>query len=175
MNEKKALLQTSPNRILALKDSIVIATIAIMGIDEGFDMIPPLSREAKDVKDWENFLDCVRTFYKDDPKVETNSHSIGFNAGEYPELPFEGHKFLRFSSKISGRIASDTGVENYINMVTSMAKIIFGPRVQHWSEAFDQYGHYGWEEIHRVRETWDKVCEFAKCRETALNFNCIAR
>ncbi|OTA68802.1 hypothetical protein K449DRAFT_344677, partial [Hypoxylon sp. EC38] len=130
-----------------------------MGIDAGFDMVPALSKGAEDAQNWASFLHCVRSFYKDDPKVEVKSYWIEFNAGEHPMLPFEGHKFLRFSSKVSGSIATSTGVWGYIDKVTEMAKMIFGPRVQSWCEAAEQYGFYGWDEVYKVRKTWDKPDE----------------
>ncbi|KAI1763147.1 SET domain-containing protein [Hypoxylon sp. FL1150] len=130
-----------------------------MGIDAGFDMVPPLSKGEEDAKNWANFLHCVRSCYVDDPKVEAKSHWIEFKAGEHPTLPYEGHKFRRFSSKISGSIASSTGVWEYISTVTGMAKVIFGPRAQPWNEAVDQSGFYGWDEVQRVKKTWGKPDE----------------
>ncbi|KAI2623100.1 SET domain-containing protein [Hypoxylon sp. NC1633] len=128
-----------------------------MGLDVGFDMVPPLSKETKDAQDWANFLHCVRGYYKDDPNVVTESHYITFEAGEHPMLPFEGHKFLRFSSNLTGSNA--TGVYEYIEMVTAMAKMIFGHRVYSWSEAADQHGFYGWDKVYSARKTWGKPDE----------------
>ncbi|KAI1134487.1 SET domain-containing protein [Hypoxylon sp. FL0543] len=103
-----------------------------MGAHAGFDMVPPLSKGADDVQDW---------------------------TGEHPRLPFEGHKFRRFSSKITGSTATSTNVDQYISMVTSMAKMIFGYRVQTWNELADQLGFYGWDEVYSMMETWDKPDE----------------
>jgi hypothetical protein len=80
---------------------------------------------------------------------------IEFNAGEHPTLPFEGHKFLRFSSKISGRGSEEA--KEYINTVARMAQLSFGSRVQHWSEMYDQYGHYGWKEVHESIKSYEQV------------------
>ena len=59
--------------------------------------------------------------------------SIVFKAGEHPLLPFEGHKFLRFSAKISGSHAN--GVQKYIDTVIQVAQVHFGSRVKAWNEA----------------------------------------
>ncbi|KAK0609069.1 SET domain-containing protein 5 [Lasiodiplodia hormozganensis] len=108
-----------------------------MGIDAGFDM----------------------DHYKDDVQVEVKPNYIEFKAGEHPLLPFEGHKFLRFSSKISGSIASTTGVESYINTVTRIAKVHFGSRVQPWNECFDQYGEYDWDEVNESMRSYEEPDE----------------
>lgn len=72
-------------------------------------------------------------------------------------IPFQGHKFLRFSSKISGFSASTTGAEHYILEVTQVARAHFGSRVQSWHEARDQYGHYGWDEVFESFKTYEHV------------------
>ncbi|KAI1455479.1 SET domain-containing protein [Annulohypoxylon moriforme] len=127
-----------------------------MGIDAGFDMVPRLSKEKKDQQAWESFINSIRDYYKDDPQVEIKPHCIEFNAGEHPTLPFQGHKFLRFSSKVSGRIAESTGVSKYIDMVTRIAKIFWGSRVQYWNEAADQWGHYDWNEVYASMKTYQE-------------------
>ncbi|XXH01880.1 hypothetical protein Hte_008242 [Hypoxylon texense] len=130
-----------------------------MGIDAGFDMVPRLSNGSEDTKQWATFLHCIRHHYKDDPQVEVKSHWIEFNAGEHPRLPFQGHKFLRFSSKVSGSTAESTGVWQYIETVTGVAKVIFSHRVQSWHEAADQHGFYGWDEVYSVMKTWEEPNE----------------
>ncbi|UKZ68134.1 uncharacterized protein TrAtP1_009170 [Trichoderma atroviride] len=119
-----------------------------MGIDAGFDMDPPLSKGVVDKQNWGRFfINLIKEQYKDDVQVEIMPNYINFNAGEHPKLPFEGHKFLRFSSKVSGAIASNSGVERYINTVTRVAKAHFGPRVQYWHEGADQYGIHDWKKV----------------------------
>ena len=76
-----------------------------MGIDAGSDMVPRLSRGAVDKQNWQSFIELIRELYQNDGLVETKPNYLEFNAGEHPRLPFEGHKFLRFSSKVSGRYA----------------------------------------------------------------------
>jgi hypothetical protein len=56
--------------------------------------------------------------------VEVKPSYIEF---KHPLLPFECHKFLRFSSKISG--SHSKGVEKSIDTVTRVAKTQFGSRV----------------------------------------------
>ncbi|KAH8197076.1 hypothetical protein TruAng_008746 [Truncatella angustata] len=119
-----------------------------MGIDAGFDMVPRLSRGTEDCLKWNNFIDLVKQFYDADEQVEIGTHAIKFKAGEHPSLPVEGHKFLRFSSKVSGRIARETGVEAFIQKVTIMAKASFGARIQFWDESDDQLGFYDWTSVH---------------------------
>ncbi|KAL1633264.1 hypothetical protein SLS58_011153 [Diplodia intermedia] len=118
-----------------------------MGIDAGFDMVPCLSRGSIDRHNWDRFIRFIKDHYEDDPQVEIKPYYIEFKAGEHPKLPFEGHKFLRFSSKISGAIAAATKVEDYVNTVTTIAQLHFGSRVKCWNECLDQYGQYGWNEV----------------------------
>jgi hypothetical protein len=99
---------------------------AKMGCDAGFDTVPPLTKSDTDKRDWNQFIDTVRTRYQDDERVEIKLHYIEFNAGEHPLLPFEGHKFLRFSSKITGAKVDATGVEYYIRAVNRIAQDHFG-------------------------------------------------
>lgn len=121
-----------------------------MGVDAGFDMVPRLSRETVDVNNWNRFIDIIKELYRDDAQVQINQHYIIFEAGEHPMLPLEGHKFLRFSSKITG------GVTRYINAVTRIAKASFGSRVQYWNECADQYGHYDWKEVHESFRSYEQ-------------------
>jgi len=116
-----------------------------MGIDAGFDMVPRLSKGVTDRHNWDKFINFIKEHYKDDPQVEEKPNYINFNAGEHPKLPFEGHKLLRFSLKVSGSIATTSGVERYIDYVTHMAQLHFGSRVQYWNECGDQRGKYDLE------------------------------
>ena len=116
-----------------------------MGFDAGFDMVPRLSKGAVDRQNWQSFKKVVKERYQNDNLVEIKPSYLEFQAGEHPLLPFEGHKFLRFSSKISGSHAK--GVEDYINTVTRVAQVCFGSRVRRWNEAADVLGFYGWAEV----------------------------
>lgn len=130
---------------------------ANMGVDAGFDMVPRLSRGVVDTSDWDSFISLLKRHYRDDPQVEIKPNYILFKAGEYPMLPFEGHKFLRFSSKVSGKIATETGVENYIDTIKRVARARWGSRVRYWHEGADQYGYYDWEEVHESFRSYEQV------------------
>jgi len=80
-----------------------------MGIDAGFDMVPPLSRTEADHKAWNIFIDIVKQEFSTDERLEVEPNYLSFNAGGVPTLLFEGFKFLRFSSKVSGGDAAKTG------------------------------------------------------------------
>lgn len=126
-----------------------------MGIDAGFDMVPCLSRGTVDTQNWDRFINVIKEHFKDDAKVETKPNYIVFKVGEHPLLPFAGHKFLRFSSKISGRIAIESCAESYINTVTALAKANFGSRIQCWTELRDQYGHYDQGKVNESLRSYD--------------------
>lgn len=113
-----------------------------MGINAGFDMAPPLSKGMVDKRNWQDFIDAIKKQYKDDEAVEVKPNYIVFKEGEHPTLPFEGHKFLRFSAKILGSHAGP--VQKYLDEVTLLAKIRFGSRVQVWDEGTEVWGHYDW-------------------------------
>jgi hypothetical protein len=100
----------------------------------------------------------IKDRYEDDPKVEVKPNYIVFKAGEHPILPFEGHKLLRFSSKVSGSHAEKTGVQAYIDTVTHLAQIHFGSRVRHWNDGAEVYGEYSWDEVHHSFEAYEQVC-----------------
>lgn len=136
--------------------------IVTMGVDAGFDMVPPLSKGAVDKCNWDQFIEFIKNHYKSDTQVEIKPNYILFKAGEHPKLPFEGHKLLRFSSKVSGSTAITTRVESYLDTVTQIAKLHFGSRVRCWDECHDQRGHYGWHEIHESIRSYQQVSSPAK-------------
>ncbi|KAB5549562.1 hypothetical protein GE09DRAFT_1223383 [Coniochaeta sp. 2T2.1] len=70
-----------------------------MGIDAGFDMVPRLSQDTGVKEMCQGFITMVKTIYSADDNVDFKQHFIQFNAGKHPLLPYDGHKFLRFSSK----------------------------------------------------------------------------
>lgn len=70
-------------------------------------------------------------------------------------LPLEGHKFWRFSSKISGSHAEEVG--EYMDTTTRVARISFGSRVRYWNEAADERGFYNWQEVHTSIESYEQV------------------
>ena len=109
-----------------------------------------------DKQNWQLFIKAIKERYQNDDLVEIKPNYLKFKAGEHPLLPFEGHKFLRFSSKISGSYAK--GVEEYIDTVTRVAQVCFGSRVQYWNEAADERGFYNWQEVHDSIESYEQVC-----------------
>ena len=127
-----------------------------MGIDAGFDMVPRLSKGAVDRQDWQSFIKIIQERYQNDDLVEVKPNYIVFKAGEHPRLPFEGHKFLRFSSKISGNHAK--GVEEYIDTVTRVAQVNFGSRIRCWNENFDESGVYDWQDVNESFKSYEQVC-----------------
>ena len=128
-----------------------------MGVDAGFDMVPRLSKGIVDKHNWDRFIELIKDHYKDDAQVEIKPSYIVFKAGEYPILPFEGHKFLRFSSKVSGPIAASSRVESYIDNAGLLAKVHFGFRIQYWHEGADQRGSYDWNEVHESIRSYEQV------------------
>lgn len=128
-----------------------------MGIDAGFDMVPRLSKGAVDRQNWQSFVKVIQEHYQNDDLVEVKPNYIVFKVGEHPRLPFEGHKFLRFSSKTSGSHAK--GVEEYINTATRVAKVWFGSRIRYWNEAFDEMGFYNWQDVHDSFKSYEQVCD----------------
>ena len=126
-----------------------------MGIDAGFDMVPRLSKGAVDRQNWHLFIKRIKEHYENDNQVEVKPNYIVFKAGEHPLLPFEGHKFLRFSSKISGSHAK--GVQEYLDTVTMVAHGYFGSRIQVWHEAADIWGFYNWQEVNDSIDSYKQV------------------
>jgi hypothetical protein len=126
-------------------------------IDTGFDMVPRLSKGAVDRQNWQSFIKFIKAHYKNDELVDVKPNYIVFKAGEHLLLPFEGHKFLRFSSKISGSHAK--GVEKYLDTVTRLAEVHFGSRIRRWIETADVRGVYDWQEVHESFKSYEQVCK----------------
>ncbi|KAF4948913.1 hypothetical protein FGADI_9197 [Fusarium gaditjirri] len=123
-----------------------------MGIDVGFGMVPRLSSGVEDQQAWKQFIDHTKVIYEDDSRVKVKANYIEFEVGEHPLLPFEGHKFLRFSSKLN----SNGNVSSYIYSIMSLARRYFGPRVHPWNDGLDQFGYYSWNEVHDSFELYDQ-------------------
>ncbi|KAI9779771.1 MAG: hypothetical protein M1816_003350 [Peltula sp. TS41687] len=128
-----------------------------MGTDAAFDMVSRLSKGAVDRQNWQSFIKIIRERYQNNDLVEVKHNSIVFKAGEHPLLPFESHKFLRFSSKVSGSHAE--GVEEYINTVNRVAKVSFGSRVRYWNEAFEEWSFYNWQEVNDSFDSYEQPDE----------------
>lgn len=127
-----------------------------MGINAGFDMVPRLSNGAVDRQNWQSFIKIIREHYQNDDLVEVKPNYIVFKAGEHLLLPFEGHKFLRFSSNISD--THGEGVEKYIDTVNRVAEASFGSRVRYWNEAVGECGFYNWQEVNDSFVSYEQVC-----------------
>lgn len=127
-----------------------------MGSDAGFDMVPFLSKGAVDRQNWKSFIKIIKERYQDDELVEIKPNYLKFKAGEHAVLPFEGHKFLRFSSKISGSRAKE--VKEYVDTVTRIAQLSFGSRARYWNEAAGEQGFYDWQKFHDSIESYEQVC-----------------
>lgn len=145
---------TLSKAILALV--VILPQLAIMENDTGFDMVPCLSKGAVDRKNWQSFIKVLKDHFQDDDTVEVKPNYLEFKAGEHPLLPFEGHKFLRFSSKISGHPAK--GVKEYIDTVTRVAQVSFGSRIRCWNEAANERGFYNRQEVYNSIESYEQVC-----------------
>ena len=127
-----------------------------MEYDTGFDMVPCLSKGAVDRMNWQSFIELIKKHYQNDDLVEVKPNYLEFKAGEHPLLPFEGHKFLRFSSKIPGDPTK--GVKEYIDTVTRIAQLSFGSRIRCWNEAADERGFYNRQEVYTSIESYEQVC-----------------
>ena len=148
----------TPHSIIQHLRLVLLAdTAAILGIDAGFDMFPPLSQSAEHKENWESFIETVKNLYEGDDIVEIKPNYIEFKVAEHPLLPFEGHKFLRFSSKISGRQGKE--VERYIYVVRKAAEAPLDSQVQSWNEMCDTRGNYSWEEINTSIKSYEQVCQ----------------
>ena len=125
-----------------------------MGVDKGFDFYPPLTDSDVDkvstalpdnvVKEYLfqttslKYRPSGRPFlmksekYKTDDNMAIERDAIVFKQGEHPCLELDGHRFRRFSAKISGSHQGD--VETYLDEIKIIAKRHFGWRVHLWHE-----------------------------------------
>ncbi|KAF5622978.1 SET domain protein [Fusarium sp. NRRL 52700] len=103
----------------------------------GFDMLPRLSSGGKDQDTWKHFSDNVKTTFKDDDKVKVRDNYIQFDVGQNSFLPFEGHKFLRFSGNPL----------SYSHIVLVIMRMFFGPRVREWDDICGECGYYSQNEV----------------------------
>ena len=142
-----------------------------MGFDCGFDVYPRLEATAANKQTYKRFLEEIIHIYDEvydkegrraDGKVldmPTNSDqsdkvNVWFMVGECPHMPSNIDRcdyFLRFSSKISGRLT--TPAAPYIRSVHEIAKKHFGSRVHFWHEMNEtgderQWGYYDWQQVH---------------------------
>lgn len=125
-----------------------------MSVFVGFDMVPRLSSGVVDGKNWQSLIDSMKKHYKDDDLVEVKSNYIMFKVGQQPLLPFEGHKFLRFSSTIS---EEEPKVKEYIDTVYRVAKVYFGSRIREWKDSTTEGGSYSQQEVHDSIDSYEQV------------------
>lgn len=126
-----------------------------MGIDRGFDLHPPLERNADDMELWASFLNAVQTHYEEEGDTRMKfdkQRNIVFQVGEHPTLLRQCHQFRRFSAKISGSLCGN--VEKYLIEVERIARRYFGSRVVPWNELYDDnhFGAYDWNEVYAARD-----------------------
>ncbi|KAK6536587.1 hypothetical protein TWF281_000814 [Arthrobotrys megalospora] len=138
-----------------------------MGYDAGFDLVPQLSQSPEDKTLWTTFISKIQDRYSSDPDVEFKQNYIEWKKGEHPLLPYSGHKFMRFSSKISGRCEE---VEEDLIEVARIARGVFGKRVHWWSELCDDFGVYGWKEVNESLKAYDEVEEPEEQEDTPKLF-----
>ncbi|KAF7884450.1 uncharacterized protein EAF02_004786 [Botrytis sinoallii] len=128
-----------------------------MGLYTGFDMVPRLSERTEDQKSWERFIQAVKEHYQNDDLVEAKQNCIIVKVDRNLFLPSEGHKLLRFCSKISVRHAE--GVEDYLDTITRIAEEHFGSRVHTWEEELKQEGFYRWVVVYDSRKYFEQLGE----------------
>ncbi|KAK3317590.1 hypothetical protein B0T19DRAFT_446548 [Cercophora scortea] len=115
----------------------------------GFDMVPRLSASLEDKKLWRKFINHVKEKFKADVNLHVTEDYIEFDVGDRPKLPFEGHKFLRFSLIIGsdGTAAAVNGA--YLAVIAGIAQEYFGmERLQGWNDELGTRGHYTAAEVH---------------------------
>ena len=124
-----------------------------MGIDVGFDLYPPITRDNVSDRDvWAAFWYEVKDKYASDPDVGWTKGKLVFVVGEHLALPLDGTKFRRFSSKVTKSAA----VEAYIKEVFTIAERHFGKRVFYWSEYGDMPNvKYSWADVHYAERFGD--------------------
>jgi hypothetical protein len=118
-----------------------------MGIDEGFDIHPPLTVEHRDC--WHFFLVTVKKTLINDTNVVIQPDRIDFNVGECPSLYSTVEKNRRFSSKTS---STRTALAvPYIKTVMALASRIFPDNIHWWSEYAEADPCYRWGPVYEAQ------------------------
>ena len=130
-----------------------------MGFDCGFDLFPPIQSDSSlDTEKWARFIATVLRHYEPDSdqdyassEVEILHHKgiFDFCVGEHPRLPYDGSKFRRFSSKISGGLTYNA--EPVVRKVARIAKEVFGDRTSFWHETGGGRGSIAWSPWNDLR------------------------
>lgn len=126
----------------------------------GFDMDPPLGRNATDRRDWELFLEALKekfAYHDMQEYYETRPNRLYFFPGyKGSSIPLEGFKFKRFMVPLfKGDIRADFVME----LVVEVAMDFFYERVWYWREG-DPEGEgdcYAWEEVEESFESYNRV------------------
>lgn len=145
-----------------------------LGLVMGFELVPPLTTREEDKFRWQEFLSDFKQMHLRDPRVEWKDNYILFKFGERPMLPYEGHKFLRFSSEGHEAIA-----DKYVQNLHWFAKRHFGDRARFWDEMAGQSAHYpmdkvrkSWKSYKKVRRQHNVVGTSSRVMTIAANFSC---
>ena len=105
-----------------------------MGMDEGFDMFPPL--KSSDQPQWDRFLDAVRSKYKDDQEAslfeDEEAGQLTFRVGQNPALTYNCTFFRRFSARVNGY--RNRNIEIYLNEVGVLCRSFCPEAVRSWSD-----------------------------------------
>ena len=164
-------MPSSPKHQRSTKLDLPLYHPFTIGFDYGFDVYLRLEATAANKQTYKRFLEEIIHTYDEvydkegrraDGKVldmPTNSDqsdkmNVWFMVGECPHMPSNIDRcdyFLRFSSKISGRLT--TPAAPYIRSVHEIAKKHFGSRVHFWHEMNEtgderQWGYYNWQQVH---------------------------
>lgn len=152
-----------------------------MGWDCGFDIFPRIEPTPENKKAYKQFIDAVinkyQGVYDDDARSDDKmilslpgdatkqagtrpDPYIRLMIGECPSMPADPEHcnyFMRFSSKVSGRLTSPA--EKYIYQVYDIAKRFLGGNVCFWHEGKMTYApeeewdwHYDWGEVYKVEK-----------------------
>jgi hypothetical protein len=94
-----------------------------MGIDAGFDMVPPLSNEAIDRENWQSFIKIIKERYQNDNLVEVKPKYIVFKAGEHPLLPFDDHNSCASAQGFQSRPLEALSLHWYMDVSRTEANL----------------------------------------------------
>lgn len=169
--------------------------------EAGFDLVPRLSRNDLDLALWDMFIANIWRIYGDAGayRLQTTYSCIKFYADNGLVLPFDGWKFLRFSSKIRGfsrygdgeRLLPTFGGEpplpsnepvpvymieaqTYLQKVVGLARAVFGTRARAWDTRSGTMGFYAADAAVRSIEAYYQVsCLLSVSQGSELVLECM--
>lgn len=163
-------LDSHGHQSIATIEALLLVAI-IMGFHCGFDLSPPIqAHNSTDTDKWARFITAVLRHYEPDSENDYDTSEVDilddkgfieFCVGEHPTLPYDGSKFRRFSSKISGYFIYNA--EPVIREVARIAKEVLGDRASFWHELEgedDEAEHgvrgmrYDWQEVNESLRTY---------------------